>query len=75
MEYLVLGWLLCGFVSMGMGYNYLQNKYPTIAHKHRLGNGVFVILTGLFSRPINFMIVLFLCARSGLWGWKLPFKK
>ncbi len=70
MEWLAVGWIVCGVLGYGLDFGYFQKRFPTIADKHYktdLWSAVFLGVTGPFGLIV---IVLVATLNRGLAGFK-----
>ena len=66
--YVIIIWLVFGFIASGFAYGYLQKEYSTIAKETRLGDKLFAIILGVIFGPLFLLMMLLLGKYKH--GWK-----
>ena len=67
--FLLLSWLICGFLAAGTAYAFFQGSYPEFAEKDRRDDLGIAIFLGLFFGPLALVVIFFFSgfAKHGVW--------
>jgi len=60
-------WMVCGFISYGLGVGFYQNNWPDLAYEDRYNDRIFCGLVSLFG-PISLSVSLLM---NRPYRWKL----
>ena len=63
-------WILCGFISYGLGFALWQRKFPTIADRSYKSDRKFELVISLFG-PFGLVATLLFLFVNGFYGFKL----
>lgn len=70
MIWIILGWLLCGFIHLGIWVAYCQNEYAIIAEEDYRKDLFVGIFLSIIAAPLV-LIIMFFWTGFVKYGWSL----
>lgn len=74
MEWIIIGWIVCGVASYGILVHHFQTKFPSIARESWWSDRIFAA-TMAVGGPVSLLVSLFcaglLLRGENTFGWRL----